>query len=236
MPDLLGILAGGGAAQDRAPSELPLVRGGQQGGIDHGGACCADGDGSTVSGDPLPSFSQSEEKICALRTTEEIVAVHQEAKAEPEARAVRAAEEILAARTAEKEIAAEEDRTMRRAEEAAAERARIDTMVTILAARRAEADAEKARSENNAAAEAATQEVGAAEKVAAQETVPRAKNSGAEEAACHMDAIMAQAMEEELAALEAEIESAGPQPSQLREQQGDDAGPGNILAKRSRLS
>ena len=68
---------------------------------------------------------------------------------------------------------------------------------------------------------------------------------------------MAQAMEEELAALAAEFESAGPQPSQprepntaaqarttqgqeeqaeLMEQQGDDAEPGNSLAKRSRLS
>ena len=68
---------------------------------------------------------------------------------------------------------------------------------------------------------------------------------------------MAQAMEEELAALAAEFESAGPQPSQprepntaaqarttqgqeeqaeLMEQHGDDAEPGNSLAKRSRLS
>ena len=42
--------------------------------------------------------AQREERICALHTTEEIFAVHQEAKAEQEARAVRAAEEILAAR------------------------------------------------------------------------------------------------------------------------------------------
>ena len=68
---------------------------------------------------------------------------------------------------------------------------------------------------------------------------------------------MAQAMEDELAALEAELESAGPQPLLLREpnmaaparmaqgqeeqgelmeQQGDDAEPGNSLAKRLRLS
>ena len=58
----------------------------------------------------------------------------------------------------------------------------------------------------------------------------------AEEAAADKDAIMAQAILDELAALEVEFESTGPQPSQLREQQGDDAEPGNSLAKRSRLS
>ena len=82
--------------------------------------------------------AQSEENICALHTAEEIFAAHQEAKPEQEARVVRAAEEILAARNAEKEIVAEEDRTMRRAEEAAAEQARIDAMVKILAGRQAD--------------------------------------------------------------------------------------------------
>ena len=68
------------------------------------------------------------------------------------------------------------------------------------------------------AEEARRTEKPAAEKVAAQETVQQAENSGAGEAAADEDVRMTQAMENELAALEAEFESEGPQPSQPREQ------------------
>ena len=59
---------------------------------------------------------------------------------------------------------------------------------------------------------------------------------GAEEAAADQDAIVAQAVDEELAALEAEMAQGQEEQAELMEQQGDDAEPGNRLAKRARLS
>ena len=89
--------------------------------------------------------SNSERRSCGVNLLPEKKASAENrapTEAEQEACAARATEELLAARRAD-EIAAEE--TKRRAEEAAAEQARIDSMVKILAARQAEkAAAEKA--------------------------------------------------------------------------------------------
>ena len=78
--------------------------------------------------------------------------------------------------------------------------------------------------ENSVAEEARRAENLDADMVDAQDTAQRAEISGTAEAAADRDAIMVQAMEDELHALEAELGSAGPQPSQHHEQSATDFG------------
>ena len=196
---------------------------------------------------PVPGSTEAkQQRLAMLRGEVAARKIAQEAaataKAEEEARIIRAAEGILATRRAQ-EIAAEEGRTMRRSEEAvaeeaaaekaAAEKAAAENMANILAARQAErVAAEEAAAEDDHAVELPAAEAAAAE--AAAEKARRTENPdalvtgfGAEEAAADQDAIVAQAVDEELAALEAEMTE---EQAELMEQQGDDG------AKRARLS
>ena len=110
--------------------------------------------------------AQNAKKIPAVHAAEEMRPVRDaqenehasaRAKAEPDACVIRTAEEIIAARHAPREVAAQEDLTARGTEEAAAEQARFNAEVEILAVLAEEVVAKKARPENNAAVTAAAQ-------------------------------------------------------------------------------